>query len=185
VQQLALVNHASARADNHGDPRMSILHLIIGPVGAGKTTFARQRAAKERAVFLDVDTWMVRLFGRDTRPQENVIAWYLERRDRCRALLWDLAREILLSGADVFLELGLVASVEREAFYVKARGGDFQLLVYVLNESRDVRRERVAERNRSAGEHTQIVPMPFFETASDAWEPPTDAERKTMSILDV
>jgi predicted kinase len=164
---------------------MSTLNLVIGPVGAGKTTFARQRAVKERAVFLDLDTWMVRLFGKDTRPQENVIAWYLERRDRCRALLWDLACEILSSGADVFLELGLVASHERETFYAKARAGDLQLIVYLLDESRDIRRERIVERNRSAGEHTQIVPMPFFEVASDAWQTPTEAERKAMGIIDV
>ena len=163
---------------------MGTLTLVIGPVGAGKTTFARQRVLKERAVLLDVDTWMVRLFGKDTRPQENVIAWYLERRERCRALIWDLACELLGSGADVFLELGLVTSQEREAYYTKAREREFQLVVYLLDESRDIRRERIVERNRSAGEHTQIVPIPFFEVASDAWQPPTEAERKAVDIID-
>jgi predicted kinase len=164
---------------------MSTLNLIIGPVGAGKTTFARQRAVKERGVFLDLDAWMVRLFGKETRPQENVIAWYIERRDRCRDLLWDLACEILNCDTDVFLELGLVANLERQAFYALASQQDFRLIVYFVDESRDVRRERVAERNRSAGEHTQVVPMHFFEIASDAWEPPTDAERTAMGIIDV
>jgi predicted kinase len=163
---------------------MGTLNLVIGPVGAGKTTFARQRVLKERAVLLDVDTWMVRLFGKDTRPQEDVIAWYLERRERCRALIWDLACELLGSGADVFLELGLVTSQEREAYYTKAREREFQLVVYLLDESRDIRRERIVERNRSAGEHTQIVPIPFFEVASDAWQPPTEAERKAVDIID-
>lgn len=77
------------------------------------------------------------------------------------------------------------ASLERETFYAKARGGDLRLVVYLLDASRDIRRERIAERNRSAGEHTQIVPITFFELASDAWEPPTDAERKAMGIIDV
>jgi uncharacterized protein YjbI with pentapeptide repeats len=40
-----------------------------------------------------------------------------------------------------------------------------------LDAPRSVRRERVAERNRSPGEHTQIVPPEFFELASDTWEP--------------
>jgi predicted kinase len=176
---------AGTLEDDYGERRMSTLNLVIGPVGAGKTTFARQRAVRERAVFLDLDTWMVRLFAKDTRPQEDVIAWYLERRERCRALLWDLACEILSSGVDVFLELGLVASHEREAFYARARSGDLQLVVYLLDESRDIRRERVVERNRSAEEHTQIVPMPFFEVASDAWQPPTEAERRAMGIINV
>lgn len=134
-------------------------------------------------MFLDLDTWMVRLFGKDARPRENVMAWYLERRDRCRALLWDLALEILFSGTDVFLELGLVANLEREAFYAKARGEDVRLVVYLLDASRDIRRERVAERNHSADEHTQVVPLHLFEMASDAWEPPTDAERKVMGMV--
>lgn len=164
---------------------MSTLHLLIGPVGAGKTTFARQRAAQASAVFLDLDTWMVRLFGKDTRPAENVIAWYLERRDRCSALLWDLAREVLAAGADVFLELGLVTSQERAAFYAKARDHELHLVVYCLDAPRGVRRERVLQRNSSGAEHVQIVPLPFFEFASDAWEQPSEAERQAADIIDV
>ncbi|MEZ4310756.1 MAG: ATP-binding protein [Polyangiaceae bacterium] len=164
---------------------MSALHLVIGPVGAGKSTFARRQALQERAVFLDLDTWMVRLFGKDARPAENVLDWYLERRGRCGELLWDLTREILLSGTSVFLEMGLVARAEREAFYAKVRGEDFRLVVYLLEAAREVRRERVVERNRAGGEHTQIVPLPFFEMASDAWEPPSEAEREAMGIVDV
>lgn len=164
---------------------MSTLHLLIGPVGAGKTTFARRRASGARAVFLDLDTWMVRLFGADARPEDNVIAWYLERRDRCRALLWDVAREILASGVDVFLELGLVRRLERDEYYAKARAEELELAVYVLDAPRDIRRERIVERNRSAGEHTQVVPMHFFEVASDAWEPPTEAEREAVRMIEV
>lgn len=164
---------------------MSTLHLLIGPVGAGKTTFARQRVATQRAVFLDVDTFMVRLFGKDPRPEVNVIEWYLERRDRCRELLWDLALDLLAAHTDVYLELGLVARTERESTYARARDEALRLLVYLIDSPRDVRRERVLARNRAAAEHTQVVPLPFFERASDAWQPPTIEERNAVEMIDI
>jgi predicted kinase len=160
------------------------LHLIIGPVGAGKSTFARRSAARQGGIFVDLDAWMVGLYGDDTRPSENVIAWYLERRERVRGLLWDTTLDILAAGTDVFLEFGLVSAAEREAFYAKARERELELTVYCLDAPREVRRERVTRRNASADGHTQVVPMEFFERASDAWEPPSDAERSAVDMVD-
>lgn len=161
------------------------LHLLIGPVGAGKTTYARQRTAHSSGVFLDLDTWMVRLFGADTRPPENVMAWYLERRERCRDLLRDVALDVLRCGTDVFLEIGLLAGPEREAFYSAARDEEVPLIIYLVDAPRSVRRERVVQRNDSGGPFTQIVPLEFFERASDAWQPPSESERTTWGIVDV
>lgn len=165
--------------------RTGTLHLLIGPVGAGKTTYGQRLAARSVGVFLDLDAWMVRLFGADPRPQDNVIAWYLERRDRCRALLWDVAVDMLRSGVDVVLELGLVTVADREAIYDKISAEDLPLRVYLLDVPRDIRRERVLQRNKTPGPFTQIVPIAFFERASDLWQAPSDAERAQRSIIDV
>lgn len=161
------------------------LHVLVGPVGAGKSTYAQQRIARSPAIHLDVDTCMVRLFRDDPRPADGVMAWYVERRERCRGLLWDIALSALRCGTDVFLEFGLLQRVEREAFYERVRAEDLALVVYVLDAPRSVRRERVANRNRSAGDHTQIVPPEFFERASDAWEPPLEFERAAWGLIDV
>ena len=61
------------------------LHLLLGPVGAGKSTLARQLSREHRAIALILDDWMARLYGPDERPPTGRIAWYLERRDRCLA----------------------------------------------------------------------------------------------------
>jgi len=164
---------------------MGKLQLLIGPVGAGKSTYARRRVAKSSGVFLDVDTCMVRLFGADPRPSHNLMEWYFERRERCRNLLWDLAKDVLSAGVDVFLENGLVGATEREAFYGKARDEGVQFEIYLLDAPREVRRERVNQRNLSNLPFTQIVPMEFFERASDAWQEPTESERTAWGIIDV
>ncbi len=156
-------------------------HLLIGPVGAGKTTFGRALQRRSPAVFLDLDTWMVRLFGEDQRPPTDVIAWYLARRERCRALIWDTAEETRAAGADVILELGLVGAEERREAY--ARAVTFgALAVHLLDAPRAERRERVARRNEHAGPYTQIVPPAFFDDFSDFWEPPDDAEMERWDI---
>lgn len=161
------------------------LHLVVGPVGAGKSTFARDAAKRRSAIFLDLDAWMVRLYGQDVRPSDNVVGWYLERRERVRELLWDTTLDITATGTDVLLEIGLVSLAEREAFYAKAQDEDLALTVYCVDAPRDVRRERVSQRNDSAGELTQIVPMEFFERASDAWEPPSSAEYQAVSMVEI
>jgi predicted kinase len=165
--------------------RTSKLHLLIGPVGAGKTTYGMRQAASLGGVFLDVDSAMVRLFGADVRPKEHVVDWYLERRERCRGLLWDIALDVLRGGMDVVLEFGLVTAADREAFYAKARAEDVGLMVYLLDAPREVRLERVSRRNQSPGPFTQVVPLGFFERASDAWQSPSTSERATWGIIEV
>jgi len=165
--------------------RAGALHLLIGPVGAGKTTYARTLCARTSALFLDLDAWMVRLYGDDPRPAEGVMAWYVERRDRCRALIWEVASRALDCGTDVVLEYGLVAALEREVFYTQVSAEGVGLRISLVDAPRDVRRERVAARNRAGAPFTQIVPPAFFELASDAWEPPTDSERARWHIIDV
>lgn len=164
--------------------RATTLHLLVGPVGAGKTTYGRQLAAKHAGVFLDLDAWMVRLFGADPRPPDNVIAWYLERRGRCRELLWDVTLDMLRAGIDVVLELGLVTAADRTAFYEKSRAEDLHLAVYLLDAPRDVRRDRVLRRNEAPGPFTQVVPPAFFERASDTWEPPSESECTAWGIIE-
>lgn len=160
------------------------LCLLIGPVGAGKTTLGRRLAAQQPAVFLDLDTWMVRFFGDDARPPTDVMGWYLERRARCVGGLWSIAAEVASVGTHVVLELGLVLATERLATYEKARLEALPLTIRLVDAPREIRRERVARRNADTGAFTQVVPAEMFELASDAWEPPSESERNTWGILD-
>lgn len=163
---------------------MAQLHFLVGPVGAGKSTFARQRCARAPALFLDVDPWMVRLFGADPRPAEDVISWYVERRERVREILWETACEAVQTGLDVYLELGLVSALERAAAFERARGAELEMTITLLDAPREVRRERVAQRNLRGAPHTQIVPPAFFEAASDRWEAVSAEERRRWGIVD-
>jgi predicted kinase len=152
------------------------IHLIVGPVGAGKSTFGAQLARSRPAVRLTLDEWMATLFRPD-RPDQRVIEWYLERSARCIEQIWAVTTELLRASMDVVLEIGLLRRREREAFYRRVDDADFELVIHVLDAARDVRRERVMHRNQQGGPTFSVhVPLDIFEYASDLWEPPEDEE---------
>jgi predicted kinase len=151
-------------------------HLVIGPVGAGKSTFAFALAREHAAARLTLDDWMATLFSVD-RPQAGVMQWYVERTERCMAQIWKVALDLLEIGTNVVLEIGLIQRHAREAFYDRASAHDVDFSIYVLEAPREVRRDRVLRRNAEKGATFSMdVPPEIFELASDLWEPPTEDE---------
>lgn len=161
---------------------MGTIHLIEGPVGAGKSTFALRLGHDLPAPRLDLDEWMVSLFRPD-RPESDFMSWYLERKDRCLAQIWSVALEIIEAGSDCVLELGLVGRLDRTAFYQRADAADCKLAVYVIDAPEEDRRQRVRDRNRRhAGTFKMAVSDEIFEIANRAWEPPDEAECDARQI---
>jgi len=151
---------------------MSRVHLLLGPVGAGKSTLAAQLAHEHGAIAFDLDDWMATLFGDDARPVSGVMGWYVERTQRITRQIWSVARAILETGTDVVLELGLVQRRAREDFFRRLGEAEHQLRIYVLDAPRDERRRRVERRNAEQGStFSMVVPSAVFELASDLWEP--------------
>jgi predicted kinase len=158
------------------DRPMARIHLVVGPVAAGKSTFALDLCLAHRAVRINLDEWMAELFRPD-RPETNVVEWYVERTARCAELIWRQTARTIDTGTDVVLEIGLILRHDRARFYERVDAGGYELTVYVLDAPRDVRRERVLRRNREQGETFSMeVPLPFFELASDLWQPLDETE---------
>ncbi len=162
---------------------MPKVHLLIGPVGAGKSTLGLQLSREHQAIRLTLDEWMARLFRAD-RPPTGVMDWYVERVQRCLDQIWSVTTEALEVGTDVVLEIGLIQRRDRDAFYRRVDAADVDLLVYVVDAPRDVRRQRVLQRNEEQGETFSMeVPPEIFELASNLWEPPDEVERQERTIV--
>ncbi len=155
---------------------MATIHLVEGPVGAGKSTFAARLCADHAAPHLDLDEWMVTLFTPD-RPSTGFVAWYSERKQRCVEQIWRVTCALMRAGTSAVLELGLVQRQAREEFYRRVDASGYELAVHVLDAPENVRRQRVRARNGGAGETFKMtVTDEVFEIASRAWEPPDDVE---------
>ena len=161
---------------------MARLHLVLGPVGAGKSTFAIQLSERHGALRLTLDEWMATLFSPD-RPETGLVEWYTERADRCIDQIWKLASQLIGMGSDVVLEIGLIKQRDRLRFYERVDDAGYELTIYVLDLPRDVRRQRVLERNQKRGDtFSSEVPPHIFELASDMWQPLDDAECRGRDV---
>ena len=157
-------------------PANAPIHLIVGPVGAGKSTYGIALAQRVGGVRLTLDEWMTRLFRPD-RPETDVMPWYVERAARCVDQIWSVASGLHAAQTPVVLEIGMIRRADREGLYgrVDALGAPFEM--HVVDAPRAVRRQRVAQRNAERGDtFSMVVPPEFFELASDLWEPVLEDE---------
>ncbi|MDB0047393.1 ATP-binding protein [Porticoccaceae bacterium] len=155
---------------------MPYIHLVEGAVGSGKSTFASRLSEEYRAPRLILDDWMASLYNPD-RPSTGNIEWYLERKGRCIEKMWKISGELIDSGTDAILELGLIQYSERQKFYERVESAGYNLKIYVLNASRETRRERVQNRNKQKpSTYSMEVPDHIFELASSMWEPIDESE---------
>ncbi|RJF72105.1 ATP-binding protein [Deinococcus cavernae] len=157
------------------------LHILFGPQGAGKTTYARGLAEQRRALTFSIDEWMQRLYGPDL-PHPIEFAWLKERLERCHGQIWLVAQQALRSGADVVLDLGLQRRAERTRYLELAQ--PYPSRTYFVDAPLDLRRRRVTERNAQRGEtfSFQVTPE-MFDFMETFYEAPDEAELATVSHI--
>ena len=152
------------------------LHVIFGPSGAGKTTYAHTFARREGAVAFILDEWMARLFAPDM-PDPIEYAWMVERVQRCEAQIWSAAAGVLAAGTSVILDIGLMSRADRARVREIADGAELPIQWHFVTAPADVRRGRVAERNVVRGENFAIEVTPeLFDFIEGVYEPPLPEE---------
>jgi predicted kinase len=158
------------------------LHVIFGPSGAGKTTYAHAFARRERAVAFILDDWMARLFAPDM-PQPLEYEWMIERVGRCEAQIWSTAAGVLATGTSVILDIGLMRRADRARVREIAEAAELPLQFHFVTASAESRRARVAERNVIKGESFAIEVTPeLFDFVEGVYEPP-EAEELRGAVI--
>lgn len=154
----------------------AVLHVIYGPSGAGKTTYARNFARREHAVAFILDDWMARMFGPDM-PTPLEYDWMIERVGRCEAQIWSVAAAVLATGTPVILDIGLMRRADRARVREIAEAAQLPLQFHFVDAPKEVRRARVGERNIVKGEGFAIEVTPeMFDFIEGVYEPPDPAE---------
>jgi predicted kinase len=168
------------RREREQEHRMPKVHLIEGPVGAGKSTYAAALALETHGVHIPLDEWFVKLFSPDRPVGDFVPSWYIERKERLLELIWSHSRRLLAAGTDAILELGLI---QRTDFCRRVREEGFDLVVRVVDAPYEVRRDRVRRRNTDkSAMFSMVVSDSVFEMASKLWEAPDQAERSEHQV---
>jgi predicted kinase len=120
-------------------PPSPTLHLTVGLPGVGKTTLARELAARHRCVRLTPDEWMAPLFGDSDADGRRDI---LEGR-----FVW-VGWQALLAGASVILDFGCWSPEERYAIRAVADLADASFALHYVTLPESERRARARQRWR-------------------------------------
>jgi|SRR3954469_25666442 predicted kinase len=142
------------------------VHILTGPVGAGKTTYARQLESRG-AVRFSSDEWMLRLYGRDLprEVQDRRLA-------TCRRLFLDMTEELARVRVEVVLDCGFWRRSERqEARGRLARAGILVNTIH-FDVPADVRWRRLEARNQAVPPDCHFITRPMFDTFESRYEPP-------------
>ena len=150
------------------------LHVIFGPQGAGKSTYARDLARRLPAVAFAIDDWMGRLYGPDM-PEPLEFDWMMERVDRCESQIWATAAGVIAAGTSVVLDLGLMRRSDRARVAEIAKAVELPIQFHFVDAPPDVRRERVLGRQDGQGSRMLVTPEMFHFTEK-AYEPPDATE---------
>jgi predicted kinase len=157
--------------------------LIYGPTASGKSTVARQLAAEHNAVRFAIDEWMHALFGPDT-PEKMDMAWVMPRVARCQARIWATCEQILASGRNVVLEMGLLRQQDRDRLQSLVEASGHVATLCFVDASLATRRQRVLQRNQQQGDtySFQITPT-MLDAMEHIFERPGADEARRSLVL--
>ena len=154
---------------------MPTVHLICGPTGAGKTTYAIALAERARAVRFSIDEWMATLFVAD-RPEPPAVAWATERIQRCERQIWAIGQQLIARNVDVVLDLGFARSDHRDRVRGLVAQTRAESKLHYLDVSPSTRRARVLANAREPRPYAFGLTAEMFDAMEGWFEPPTDDE---------
>ena len=155
---------------------MPKVHMICGPIGAGKTTYAIKLADEINAVRFSLDDWMRDLFFADM-PELLNYEWAIERTQRCELQILNLSEKVLQTGIDVIWDLGLMEPDQRLRLTKQARDTGADVVAHALDAPSDIRYARVVQRNRDKPEgFVYEVPREMFDFMEDRTVNPNESE---------
>lgn len=162
---------------------MPIIHLIVGNVGAGKSTTAARLAATERAHIIAVDEWMRVLFHAD-QPDPPSYDWAIERTRRIDGQAVTEATRLAALGVPVILDLGFFAREHRDGVRSAIAAAGQYSVTHILDVAREERWRRVERRNRERPAGWQFdVDRATFDLCETLYEPPDEEERLGAVIV--
>ena len=161
-----------ARASSSKKP---VAHIVVGFIGAGKTTFARKLEQQTRAIRFTKDEWMVRLLG-NTPPQDT----FEEYDRRMASLATDMALKCLESGMDVIIDEGFWTREHREEIRQKVSNVRAIPRIYYLNVPLEIMKARTLRRTANPPIDSFTIDEESFNHYWKRFQPPDIDEECTV-----
>lgn len=148
-----------------------VAHIVIGFIGSGKTTFARQLEKETGAVRFTKDEWMVRLFG-NTPPKDT----FEEYDSKMASLSTDMALKCLAAGIDIILDEGFWVKEQRDEIRERVQRVGAIPRMYYLKVPREVMKARTLRRTEESPIDSFTIDEESFNHYWQFFQPPDKDE---------
>lgn len=163
---------------------MSKIHIVYGPQGAGKSTYAKKLTDKVQGIHLSIDDWMWKLYG-DDLPKPMNLKWIMERVARCENKIWELTKVISDRNCDVILDLGFTKREKRALFQKLIEDHNKNLQMHYVTAEHSIRRKRVFNRNIEKGETFSFEVTPeMFDFMEGEFNYPSERELRNAIVTE-
>jgi predicted kinase len=152
------------------------IHLLCGPTASGKTALAREIEGERGAVRFSIDERMVPPNFPEQRDDHLIERLIQDTHPVFLAILKE-SHQQLGSGREVVLDVGAFNRSTRDLLRSWATGIRQPLILYYLSVSKDIRLERLRQRNKCRGsDYSFDVPLWVFDLIDQVFEAPTADE---------
>jgi len=148
-----------------------LAHIIIGFIGAGKTTFARKLEKETGAIRFTKDEWMVRLFG-NTPPKDK----FEEYDNRMASLATDMALKCLKAGISVIIDEGFWVKEQRDEIRQKVKNVGAIPRIYYLEVPFEIMKARTLKRSENPPVDSFNIDEKSFNQYWKYFQPPDKDE---------
>ncbi len=152
--------------------KQSIVYLICGFIGAGKTTFAKKLEEKTGAVRIVKDEWSIRLIGNDP-----TIDGYAQWDRKIIELSRDVAFYLVGKGIDVIMDEGFWEKETRDEMRRRIDAIGAKAVMYYLDTPIETIRERVVGRNIDITKESFKISREMLDNYLTQWQPPEEDEK--------
>ena len=156
---------------------MSTVFLICGNTAAGKSTYSGELAKQHNAIQFSIDPWMQTLYGDDYDSQKHNFEWLIERTERCKTQMRQIAQSLILQGVNVIFDFGFGDKESRKYYREWAFSQGVEISLHFLDVPVEERRARVHKRNQEKSDTFAFeVTDEMFDYVETMFTPPSDEE---------
>jgi predicted kinase len=151
--------------------RKSTVYLIVGFVGAGKTSFAKKLEKESGALRFTKDEWIISIFGHDPRIDN-----FDKYDERIMNLAFDIAFKCVEAGIDVILDDGFWVRSQRDEMRDRIKKAGANCQIYYVKCSEETVKKRIRKRNEKPTEDVFLVDEAMYDSLKKYFDELTEDE---------
>jgi len=134
-------------------------------------------AKKHKAILFSIDPWMHTLYAEDYNPKEHGFEWLIERAERCKTQMRQIAESLIPQEINIIFDFGFGDMESRKHYREWALSQGAEVLLHFLDVPVEKRRARVHKRNKEKGATFAFeITDEMFDFVETMFVPPSDEE---------